>query len=53
MRFMSQIYLPKKSKVALIKTMNLADRVLRGVKLVHLECNMNPEAAHVCRDALL
>ena len=53
MRFMSQIYLPKKSKAALLKTMNLADRVLRDVKLVHLECNMNPEAAHVCRNALI
>ncbi len=53
MRFMSQIYLPKKSKSALLKTMNLADRVLKDVKLVHLECNMNPEAAHVCREALV
>lgn len=52
MRFMSQIYLPKKSKSALAKTMLLADRVIKGVKLVHLECNMNPEAARVCRAAL-
>ena len=52
MRFMSQIYLPKKSKSALAKTMLLADRVLKDVKLVHLECNMQPEAAHVCRAAL-
>ena len=51
-RFMSQIYLPKGSQNALIKTMRLADRVLRGVTLVLLECNMEPEAAHVCREAL-
>ena len=52
-RFMSQIYLPKKDKSALVKTMRLADKVIKGVKLVHLECNMEPEAAHVCRAALV
>ena len=51
-RFMSQIYLPKKSGAMLLKTMRLADKVIKGVRLVHLECNMNPEAAHVCRKAL-
>ena len=51
-RFMTQIYLPKESKLNLIKTMRLADSVLRGVTLVELECNMEPEAAHVCRAAL-
>lgn len=52
MRFMSQIYLPKNNKIALVKTMSLADRVLKNARLVHLECNMEPEAAHVCREAL-
>lgn len=52
-RFMSQIYLPRKNPIALAKTMHLADKVIRGVKLVMLECNMNPEAAHVCRAALV
>ena len=51
-RFMSQIYLPEKSAKNLSQTMRLADKVIRGVKLIHLECNMNPEAAHVCRAAL-
>ena len=51
-RFMSQIYLPKQSSAMLIKTMRLADKVIKSVRLVRLECNMNPEAAHVCRDAL-
>jgi len=52
-RFMRQIYLPKKKGENLIKTMKLADRVLREVRLVSLECNMDKEAAHVCRRALL
>ena len=51
-RFMSQIYLPKKSKSALIKTMRLADRVIGGVRLVSLQCNMEREAALVCKRAL-
>ena len=51
-RFMSQIYLPKQSRAMLLKTMQLADKVIKGVRLVHLECNMEPEAAHVCRAAL-
>ena len=50
--FMTQIYLPKQSQMGLIKTMRLADTVIRGVKLVSLECNMDPEAAHICRAAL-
>ncbi len=52
-RFMSQIYLPKKSKAMLSKTMLLADKVLRSSTLIHLECNMEPEAAHVAREALI
>lgn len=52
-RFMSQIYLPKSNLAVLSKTMRLADRVIRSTHLVALECNMNPEAAHVCRAALL
>lgn len=52
-RFMSQIYLPKKSKVSLAKTLSLADFVMKRAKLVHLECNMDSEAAHVCRRALV
>lgn len=51
-RFMSQIYLPEGSVNNLSKTIRLADGVINSVKLVHLECNMNPEAAHVCRSSL-
>lgn len=53
MRFMSQIYLPKRSPAMLSATLRLADKMLKSVNLVHLECNMEPEAAHVCRKALL
>ncbi|MBE6644878.1 MAG: hypothetical protein E7612_05805 [Ruminococcaceae bacterium] len=50
-RFMSQIYLPKQNKLSLIKTMKLADSVIKSVKLVHLECNMHPAAARICKEA--
>lgn len=52
MRFMSQLYLPKKSKMNLLKTMQLADKVIKSAKLIHLECNTDKEAAHVCRAAI-
>ena len=51
-RFMTQIYLPKKNKMNLLKTMQLADRVIKSSTLIHLECNMDKEAAHVCRAAI-
>ncbi len=51
-RFMKQIYIPIESVKNTARSMVLADRVLRAVKLVSLECNMDPEAAHVCRAAL-
>ena len=51
-RFMSQIYLPKKSKTNLLKTMQLADRVIKNSILIELECNMDKEVAHVCRAAI-
>lgn len=51
-RFMSQIYIPKKSRSALIQTMRLANKVIGSAKLVQLECNMQPEAAHIARKAL-
>ena len=53
MFFMSQIYLPLEGREALSKTLMLADKLFSSVKLVKLECNMDPEAATVCRDALL
>ncbi len=51
-KFCEQVYLPKKSRTALVKTLRLADEVIRSVKLVSLECNMSPEAAHISRSAI-
>ena len=51
-RFMTQIYLPKKKVSMLAQTMRLADKVIRGVRLVKLGCNMDPEAAHVSFGAM-
>ena len=53
MPFMSQIYLPQGSGKAMSKTLLLADKILSTVRLVKLECNMQPEAAEICRAALL
>ena len=52
LRFMKQIYIPKESASGTVTTMLLADKVINAVRLVSLECNMDPEAAHVCRAAL-
>jgi hypothetical protein len=51
-KFVSQTYLPKKDKLMLIKTLNLSNRLINSVRLVRLECNMEPEAAEVSRKAL-
>jgi hypothetical protein len=52
LRFMKQIYIPKESASGTVSTMLLADKVINAVRLISLECNMDPEAAHVCRAAL-
>ena len=52
MKFVSQTYLPKKDKLMLIKTLNLSNKLINSVRLVRLECNMEPEAAEVSRKAL-
>lgn len=50
-RLVTQIYLPKNPS-ALLKTMRLADRLVRSVRLVELGCNMDISAADVSFDAL-
>ena len=50
-RLMSQIYLPKDGS-SLIKTMRLADRLIKSVRLVDLKCNMDISAADVSYSAL-
>ncbi len=52
-KFMSQIYLPKTSTDFLRKTLKLADKMLKSVTLVDLSCNMNSDAPHICRAALI
>ncbi len=52
MRLMGQIYMPKGAPSLLSRTMLLADKLIKSVRLVDLKCNMEPEAAHVCRAAL-
>lgn len=47
LKFMNQIYLGKKDAAMISRTMRLADRILKSVPLYELECNMDPEAAHV------
>ena len=49
-RLMLQVFLPKNGE-ALLSTMGLCDKLLSGTQLIELSCNMNPEAAHVCRSA--
>ena len=51
LRFMNQIYLGKKNATMISRTMRLADLILKNVPLYELECNMNPDAAHVAYKA--
>ena len=53
MRFMNQIYLSKENALTLTRSMRLCDRLLSKTPLYELECNMDPSAAHVSRDALV
>ena len=51
--FMGQIYLPKKSKSALQKTLVLARQTLESVKLFTLYCNMDKDAVYTSRRAII
>lgn len=51
-RLAVQAYKPRE-RMAAIKSLLLIDRVLSEVSLVRLECNMEPDAAHVSRAALV
>ena len=50
-RLLKQIYVPKQVAGAQL-TMRLADRLTGCVRFFELKCNMDAEAAHVCRRAL-
>ncbi len=51
-RLALQVYKPKERRAA-ISSLMLMDKVLKQVPLVKLKCNMNPDAAHVARAALV
>ena len=53
LKFMNQIYLGKKDALMISRTMRLADKILKCVPLYQLECNMDPEAAHVAYRAFV
>jgi hypothetical protein len=49
---MSQIYIPRSASAA-AQTMRLADMLLSSVRTVRLSCNMDAEAAHVAKEAMI
>ena len=51
MKLVTQLYLPKRGSGAL-RALSIADRLIRGVRLVGLRCNMDVEAAEVAYRAL-
>ena len=53
MRFMNQIYLSKTDVLALTRSMRVCNSLLCDVPLYEFECNMEPEAAHVTRNAFV
>ena len=53
MKFMNQIYLSKTDVLALTRSMRVCNRLISGVPLYEFECNMDPDAAYVTRDAFV
>ena len=53
MRFMNQVYLSKGNILTLTKSMRVVDGILSLTPLYELECNMQPDAAHVARNAFV
>ena len=51
-RLASQVYLPKENPGHTLLAMSLLDKLVRGVRLVRLECNMDISAAHVAIKAM-
>ena len=52
LRMASQIYLPKESRVNTLRAMSLLDKLLKSVRLVRIECNMEKTAALVAMQAM-
>ena len=53
MRLMNQIYISKTNVLSISRSMRIADEILSTVPLYELECNMEPEAAHVAYRAFV
>ena len=53
MRLMNQIYISKTNGLSIARSMQVADSILSSVPLYELECNMDPEAAHVAYSAFV
>ena len=53
MRLMNQIYISKSNPLSVVRSMRVADGILSSVPLFELECNMDPEAAHVAQAAFI
>ena len=51
MRLMNQIYISKSNPLSIARSMRIADEILSSVPLYELECNMDPDAAHVAHKA--
>ena len=52
LRMASQIYLPKENGQQTLLAMSLLDKLIKGVRLVRLECNMDISAAEVAMQAM-
>lgn len=53
MKFMNQVYVSKANVLSLTRSMRICNALLSGVPLYEFECNMDPDAAHVTRDAFV
>ena len=53
MRLMNQIYISKTNLLSISRSMRVADQILSTTPLYELECNMDPEAAHVAYRAFV
>ena len=53
MRLMNQIYISKTNVLSISRSMQIADQILSSVPLYELECNMDPEAAHIAYHAFV
>lgn len=51
-RILNQVYMPKENPMAIMKTIELINRLITSCKLWKINCNMEPEAAKVAYDTI-